>query len=148
MVSKASEDLPEPESPVNTTSWSRGISRSMFLRLCSRAPRIAITRAPSGDAWRRGRFLSKRSFMRSVGAVIWGGQGGHIEEDQRSILARFPARAPKERSKNGKVSLARRATAAPPACSCGQRLDNGRSESARPPGGFSAVLALLNAQIR
>ena len=39
--------------PVNTTSRSRGIS--MFLRLCSRAPRIAITRAPSADAWRRRR---------------------------------------------------------------------------------------------
>ena len=69
MVSKASEDLPEPESPVNTTSWSRGISRSTFLRLCSRAPRIAITRVPSGAVWRRGRLLSKRSFMRSVGAA-------------------------------------------------------------------------------
>ena len=44
MVSKASEDLPEPDSPVNTTSWSRGMSRSTFLRLCSRAPRIEITR--------------------------------------------------------------------------------------------------------
>src|SRR5262245_35188378 len=42
MVSNASEDLPEPESPVITTSWSRGISRSMFLRLCSRAPRMTI----------------------------------------------------------------------------------------------------------
>src|SRR5262249_15442061 len=59
MVSKASEDLPQPDSPVNTTRWSRGISTSMFLRLCSRAPRIAITRA-SG---RRGRLLSNRSFM-------------------------------------------------------------------------------------
>src|ERR1700730_3444283 len=45
IVSKASEDLPEPESPVNTTSLSRGIVRSMFLRLCSRAPRIFITRS-------------------------------------------------------------------------------------------------------
>src|SRR5580700_11080777 len=44
MVSKASEDLPEPDSPVNTTSLSRGISRSTFLRLCSRAPRIVIAR--------------------------------------------------------------------------------------------------------
>ena len=33
------DDLPEPERPVNTTSASRGISRSTFLRLCSRAPR-------------------------------------------------------------------------------------------------------------
>src|SRR6478609_11594870 len=44
MVSKASEDLPEPDRPVNTTSLSRGISTSMFLRLCSRAPRIVIAR--------------------------------------------------------------------------------------------------------
>src|SRR5215831_13579997 len=59
-----------------------------------------------------------------------------------------PRGAPEERSKHGKVSLARRATAALPACSCGQHLDSGRSESPRPPGGLSAVLALLNAQIR
>src|SRR5882672_11138391 len=44
MVSKASDDLPEPDRPVNTTSLSRGISRSMFFRLCSRAPRIVIAR--------------------------------------------------------------------------------------------------------
>ena len=50
MVSKASEDLPEPDRPVNTTSWSRGISTSTFLRLCSRAPRIAITRPRRGAA--------------------------------------------------------------------------------------------------
>src|SRR4029450_2792325 len=42
MVSNASDDLPEPDSPVITTSWSRGISRSTFLRLCSRAPRMTI----------------------------------------------------------------------------------------------------------
>src|SRR5580698_984432 len=40
MVSKASDDFPEPESPVITTRRSRGISRLIFLRLCSRAPRI------------------------------------------------------------------------------------------------------------
>src|SRR5205085_9487125 len=39
MVSKASEDLPEPERPVITVSVSRGISTSISLRLCSRAPR-------------------------------------------------------------------------------------------------------------
>src|SRR3972149_1270956 len=42
MVSKAREDLPEPETPVMTTSLSRGISTSMFLRLCSRAPRTMM----------------------------------------------------------------------------------------------------------
>src|SRR2546422_472355 len=39
MVSKASEDLPDPESPVMTVRAFRGISTVMFLRLCSRAPR-------------------------------------------------------------------------------------------------------------
>src|SRR5579859_515700 len=42
MVSKASDDLPEPERPVKTTSRSRGIDRVTFFRLCSRAPRIVI----------------------------------------------------------------------------------------------------------
>src|SRR5213078_1245129 len=46
MVSNASEDLPEPDRPVNTASLSRGISTSMFFRLCSRAPRIVIARVP------------------------------------------------------------------------------------------------------
>src|SRR5579863_2095405 len=45
MVSKASEDLPEPDRPVITTRRSRGISRSMFLRLCSRAPLMIIRSA-------------------------------------------------------------------------------------------------------
>src|ERR1044071_7242974 len=53
MVSKASEDLPEPERPVNTASLSRGISTSMFLRLCSRAPRMVIARdAEPAGGWR------------------------------------------------------------------------------------------------
>src|ERR687885_751525 len=42
MVSNASEDLPLPLSPVTTTSRSRGRLRSMFLRLCCRAPRISM----------------------------------------------------------------------------------------------------------
>src|SRR5882757_9234231 len=39
MVSKAREDLPEPERPVITVKLLRGISTLMFLRLCWRAPR-------------------------------------------------------------------------------------------------------------
>src|ERR687893_336720 len=42
MVSKAREDLPEPESPVITVRRSRGISTLTFLRLCWRAPRTVI----------------------------------------------------------------------------------------------------------
>src|ERR1700722_13881110 len=66
MVSKASEDLPEPDRPVNTTSRSRGMSRSTFLRLCSRAPRIEITRrsaALRSEVILSNRFLSERSFI-------------------------------------------------------------------------------------
>src|ERR1700693_3003490 len=43
MVSKASEDFPDPESPVKTTSLSRGIVRSISFKLCSRAPRMTIS---------------------------------------------------------------------------------------------------------
>src|SRR4051812_26566166 len=39
MVSKARLDLPDPDNPVNTMSASRGRSRWMSRRLCSRAPR-------------------------------------------------------------------------------------------------------------
>src|SRR5215210_5877771 len=42
MVSKASEDLPLPESPVTTTMTSRGSETVTFFRLCSRAPRTTI----------------------------------------------------------------------------------------------------------
>src|SRR3954447_1042713 len=38
-VPKASEDLPEPETPVKATSASRGRSTSTLRRLCSVAPR-------------------------------------------------------------------------------------------------------------
>src|SRR2546421_1095843 len=40
MVSKARDDLPDPDSPVSTMSLSRGSSRLTLRRLCSRAPRI------------------------------------------------------------------------------------------------------------
>src|SRR3989304_5019649 len=42
MVSKASEDFPDPEMPGGTTNLSRGISTVTFFRLCSRAPRTMI----------------------------------------------------------------------------------------------------------
>jgi hypothetical protein len=39
-VSKASDDLPDPLTPVMMTRALAGSVRSMFLRLCVRAPRI------------------------------------------------------------------------------------------------------------
>src|SRR6187431_986531 len=41
-VSNASDDFPDPLTPVTTMSLSRGISTSTFFRLFSRAPRISI----------------------------------------------------------------------------------------------------------
>ena len=51
MVSKASDDLPEPLTPVMTTSAPAGSVRSMFLRLCVRAPlmtSVAVSVAVAG----------------------------------------------------------------------------------------------------
>src|SRR5208282_2248132 len=42
MVSKASELLPEPESPVTTVSALRGIRTLMSRKLCWRAPRTEM----------------------------------------------------------------------------------------------------------
>ena len=46
-VSKTSDDFPDPETPVTTTSSLSGISRSRFFRLFWRAPR---TRMASREA--------------------------------------------------------------------------------------------------
>src|SRR6185436_11745773 len=54
MVSKASELLPLPDSPVITVSRSRGISTSTFLRLCSRAPRTIRLSSGIRSSYRRG----------------------------------------------------------------------------------------------
>ena len=47
MVSKTSDDLPEPETPVKTVSRRLGMSRSTPWRLLARAPRTRM--APQGD---------------------------------------------------------------------------------------------------
>src|SRR4051812_24971800 len=55
-VSKASEDLPDPETPVRITSFFLGISTVTFLRLCWRAP-VMMMRSSSmvfGDLKCRG----------------------------------------------------------------------------------------------
>src|SRR5215468_4865359 len=88
MVSKASEDLPEPERPVNTTSLSRGISTSTFLRLCSRAPRIVIARdAEPAFFWRFA--LSTSSISAFPGAQVANhvGRAGPVtDRDQAPMI--------------------------------------------------------------
>src|ERR1700674_950975 len=66
MVSNASDDFPEPDSPVKTTSLSRGMVRSMSFRLCSRAPLITIS-----VCWPRGLGVSLPLWGRvGVGAFL------------------------------------------------------------------------------
>src|SRR5918999_266812 len=67
MVSKASELLPLPESPVTTTRTSRGSETVMSFRLCSRAPWTTI--------WLSAIFVLPfaREFWQVYGP-LWGGQ--------------------------------------------------------------------------
>ncbi len=56
MVSNASDDLPDPETPLTTVSFPWGISQEMFFRLCVRAPRIMIA---SFDEFKSDEFKGK-----------------------------------------------------------------------------------------
>src|SRR5580692_11643563 len=53
IVSKARLDLPDPDSPVNTIMASRGRSREMSFRLCSRAPRTTSRSATARSSLRQ-----------------------------------------------------------------------------------------------
>src|SRR5437773_4180463 len=80
MVSKASDDLPEPDNPVITVSELRGISRLMFFRLCWRAPRMTsfvspmvyrkpLHRSPAHSRYTEARitfYNSRQSSQRSI----------------------------------------------------------------------------------
>jgi len=76
-VSNASDDLPDPDRPVNTTSLSRGIDSVTFLRLCSRAPRIVI--------WSVGIRTLRYSFSRVTANVAL------AVANQPAVLAGDPA---------------------------------------------------------
>src|SRR6185437_9651443 len=77
MVSNASEDLPEPDRPVNTTKRSRGISRSTFFRLCSRAPRMVMARlAEPALFWRLALMISSISAVPDAQACWARNPGG------------------------------------------------------------------------
>src|SRR5437879_6408776 len=96
MVSKASDDLPEPDKPVMTTRLLRGMSTSMFLRLWTRAPRTAIQ---SWDIW-------TGSGLTAHGAKFRESQTGHVRSglDQRKkngggLFARRPPQPTTKRAK-------------------------------------------------
>src|SRR5690606_38723100 len=78
MVPNTSEDLPEPETPVNTEIRRFGMSSETFLRLFSRAPRMmidpyALSSAAMTPPWcfpvmTDGRFRFRQ--QRSAGGLI------------------------------------------------------------------------------
>src|SRR5258708_38591398 len=51
MVSNAREDLPDPETPVTTVKALWAISKSIFLRLWTRAPRTTILSFGETGIW-------------------------------------------------------------------------------------------------
>src|SRR5690606_2037068 len=68
MVSKASEDFPEPERPVMTVSLSRGISTLMLRRLCARAPRtISFSSGIAGERCSWGERETRRPTAKGRG---------------------------------------------------------------------------------
>jgi hypothetical protein len=86
MVSKASEDLPEPDKPVITTSRSRGRATSMPFKLCSRAPRTRISWT-SGGASLFLDFMPSSALRRSPVDALEYGAG---DPEMRDLRERAP----------------------------------------------------------
>ena len=63
-VSKASDDFPEPDKPVITTSLFRGMATLRFLRLLTRDLLITMY-------WRGSNSSKKESFIESVWFTLW-----------------------------------------------------------------------------
>src|SRR5687767_3652092 len=61
MVSKASDDLPDPLTPVKTISCPAGSVRSTFFRLCVRAPRMT-----SADELTSGGMMKMKVYRRDL----------------------------------------------------------------------------------
>src|SRR3954471_20279622 len=80
MVSKASDDLPDPDRPVKTMSLSRGSSMLTFLRLCSRAPRtISVSDMGSGRLTGFPEFaLQVVDLVAQAGGVLEAQVGGRL----------------------------------------------------------------------
>ena len=74
MVSKARLDLPDPETPVTTVMALWGISKLMFLRLCTRAPETAMEEGSSMSAVADGAMISGLSdlLFKGVQPGFWG----------------------------------------------------------------------------
>src|SRR5438105_3795362 len=70
MVSKASEDFPDPLRPVITVSVFLGISTLMFFRLCWRAPRTLMFLMAMGGLVLQFRGRTHRIVRKRISAAI------------------------------------------------------------------------------
>src|SRR4029077_21248438 len=92
MVSKARLDLPEPDRPVSTVNVSRGISTSMFLRLCSRAPRMEMFFSMSFQRVDDCECLETGGIRRAPGPGVVGpilGDGDPYPHSRRQLVPLF-----------------------------------------------------------
>src|SRR5881398_2577098 len=88
MVPNASEDLPEPETPVNTTSASRGMSTATSFRLCSRAPRTRTKPSRAATvAWGGSRLVTSGSVLSAGAAPDVAGGVARVLRSQQHVLA-------------------------------------------------------------
>src|ERR1039457_4305035 len=90
MVSKASEDLPDPLSPVITVKALRGISTSIFLRLCWRAP-CTVIRSSIGGCGREGPVsYCGAGCAAGANGVIKACRDAHLHPMRRAVEADTP----------------------------------------------------------
>src|SRR5437764_10317042 len=81
IVSNASDDLPEPDRPVNTTREPLGSSRETSFRLCSRAPRT-ISRSLTSPSRGSGRLREQRG---TAFAPMLGGGSDRLSSDAEQV---------------------------------------------------------------
>src|SRR5690606_12214750 len=94
MVSNASEDLPEPDSPVKTIRRSRGSSRSIFRRLWVRAPRMTMAEVGIGTGYLGGGSPGQKEgiYGKRLAARDWKtGPDASLRRNRGSQTLRAPA---------------------------------------------------------
>jgi hypothetical protein len=125
-------DLPLPDTPVITVKRSRGISTSMFFRLCSRAwcTTIASLRAARGAA-------------EAAGAAACAGWGRDLPRSGREALRSRAARA-----RCASAAFARITSAGVPARRCAAGVAAFRAEVDDPVGGADHVEVVLDHEQR
>ena len=74
-----SEDFPEPDTPVTTTSLFRGMATETFCRLCTRAPLMRM----ASEALLR---LGFRRFTGALAEPLAGGTGGFFGSEGHKDL--------------------------------------------------------------